>query len=109
MPVSSFCVSSTLSNSSDAMVQKPSLDSYSFASSSFTISASQRSFCHSKFPGAKIPNTPKSSISVSPTNCNNFSFSIPSGIKSNDSKPACAPPQTSHLLSFPMKSSRHLF
>ena len=57
----------------------------------------------------KIPATPKSSISVSPTNRNEFSFSIPSVIKSNDSKPACAPPQTSHLLPFPIKSRKHLF
>ena len=41
--VSSFCVSSTLPNSSDTMVQKPSFDSYLFMSSSFTYSASQRS------------------------------------------------------------------
>ena len=34
MSVSNSCVSSTLSNSSDAMVQKPSFDSYSFKSSS---------------------------------------------------------------------------
>ena len=43
MSVSNFCVSSTLPNSSDTMVQKPSFDSYLFMSSSFTYSASQRS------------------------------------------------------------------
>ena len=48
------------------------------------------------------------SISVSPTNRNNFSFLIPSVIKSNDIKPASAPPQTSHL-SLPIKSRRALF
>ena len=92
MSVSNFCVSSTLSNSGDAMVQKPSFHSYLFKSSSPFKST-----------------TPKSSISVSPTNRNSFSFSIPSVIKSNDSKPACAPPQTSHLSPFPIKSSKHLF
>ena len=107
--VSNFCVSSTLSNSSDALVQKHSFVSYSFKSSSFTNSASQLSFCCSKFSGPKIPTTPKSSISVSPTNHNNVSSSIPYVIKSNDSKPACALPQTSHLLPFSIKSSRCLF
>ena len=92
LSVSNSCVSSTLSNSSDAMVQKPSFDSYSFKSSSPFKST-----------------TSKSSISFSPTNRNNFSVSVPSVIKSNDSKSACAPPQTSHLLPFPIKSSRHLF
>ena len=106
--VSNFCVSSTLSNSSDAMVQKPSFNSYSFKSSSLTNSDSQLSSCHSKFSGPKIPTTPKSPISVSPTNRNNFSLSIPSVIKPNDSKPACVPPQTSHILPFPIKSSWHL-
>ena len=91
-PVSNSCVSSTLSNSSDAIVQKPSFDSYSFKSSSPFKST-----------------TPKSSISVSPTNRNNFSFSVPSVINSNDSKPVCAPPQTSHLSPFPIKSSRQFF
>ena len=109
MSVSNFCVSSTLSNSSDAMVQKHSFDYYSFKSSSFTNSASQFSFCRSKFSGPKIPSTPKSSISVFPTNHNNFSSSIPYVIKSNDSKPACVPPQTSHLSPFSIKSSRRLF
>ena len=104
MPVANFCVSFTLSSSSDAMVQKTSFGCYSFKSSSFTNLASQHSFCHSKFLGPKIPSTTKFSISVSPTNRNNFSFSIPSVIKSNDSKPACAPPQTSHL---PIKSSQY--
>ena len=80
MSVSNSCASSTLSNSCDAMVQKPSFDSYSFN-------------CSSPFRST----TPKSSISVSPTNHNNFTFSIPLVIKSNDSNPACAPPQTSHL------------
>ena len=97
--VSNFSVSSTLSNSSDAMVQKHSFDSHSFKSSSFTNSASQLSFCRSKFSSPKIPST----------NHNNFSSSIPYFIKSNDSKPACAPPQTSHLLPFSIKSSRRLF
>ena len=92
MSVSNSCVSSILSNSSNAMPQKPSFDSYSFKSISPFKST-----------------TPKSSISVSPTNRNNFSFSIPSFIKSNDSKPACVPPQTSHLSPFPIKSSRHFF
>ena len=92
---------------SDAMVQKPSFDCYSFKSSSFTNSVSQLSFCHSKFSSPKIPTTLKSSISGSPTKCNNFSFLIPSVIKSNGSKPACGPPQTSRLLSFPINSSRH--
>ena len=39
MSVSNFWVPSTLSNSGDAMVQKPSFDSYLFKSNSFTISA----------------------------------------------------------------------
>ena len=95
--VSNFCVSSTLSNSSDAMVQKHSFDSHSFKPSSFTNSASQLSFCRSKFSG---PTTPKSSISISPTNHNNFSSSVPYVIKSNDSKPVCAPPQISDLSHF---------
>ena len=109
MSVSNFCVSSTLSNSSDAMVQKHSLDSYSFKSSSFTNSTSQSSFCHSKFSGPKIPYTPKSSISVPITNQINFSFLIPSVIKSNNSKPASAASQTSYLLPFPITSSRSFF
>ena len=92
MSVSNSCVSSTLSNSSDVMVQKPSFDSCSFKSSSPFKST-----------------TPKSSISVSPTNRNNFSFSVPSVIKSNDSEPACAPPQISHFSPFPIKSGRHFF
>ena len=107
--VSNFCVSSTLSNSNDVMVQKHSFDSHSFKSSSFTNSASQLSFYRSKFSGPKIPTTPKSSTSVSPTNHNNFSSSIPYVIKSNDSKPAYVPPQTSHLSPFSMKSSRRFF
>ena len=61
MSVSNSCVSSTLSNSNDTMVQKPSFESYSFKSSSPFKST-----------------TPKSFISVSQTNLNNFSFSIPS-------------------------------
>ena len=77
--------------------------------SSFTNSASQRSFCHSEFSGSKIPPTPKSSISISPTNRNGFSFSIPSVIIFNHSKPACAPSQTIHLLPFPTKSRRRHF
>ena len=109
MPVSNFCISSTLSNSSDAMLQKPSFNPYSFKPSSFINLASQRSFCHSKFSGPKILTTPKSSISFSPTNCNDFSFLILSVSKSNHSKPACTPPQTSNLWPFPIKSSRHLF
>ena len=107
--VSNFCVSSTLSNSSDVMVQKHSFDSHSFKSSSFTNSASQLSFYRSKFSGPKIPSTPKSSTSVSPTNHNNFSSSIPYVIKYNDSKPAYVPPQTSHLSPFSIKSSRRFF
>ena len=90
------------------MVQKASFDSYSFKSSSFINLASQRSFCHSKFSGPKIPTTPKYSISVSPTNHNNFSSLIPSVIKSN-SKRACACPQTSHHSPFPIKFRRRLF
>ena len=62
----------------------------------------------SNFSGPKIPTTRKSSVSVSPTNRNNFSFSILSVVKSNDSKPACAPPQISHPFPFPIKSSRRL-
>ena len=91
------------------MVQKHSFDSHSFKPSSFTNSASQLSFCCSKFSGPKIPTTPKSSTSVSPTNHNNFSSSIPYATKSTDSKPAWAPPQTSHFSPFSFKSSRHLF
>ena len=109
MSISSFCVSSTLSNSSDAMVQKPSFDSYSFKSSYFAKSASKRSFFHSTFSGPKIPTTPKSSISVSVTNHNNFSILIPSVIKSNDSKSSCAPAQLSHLSPFPVTTSMCLF
>ena len=48
-------------------------------------------------------------VSTSPTNRNNISFSIPSFIKSNDSKTACAPSQTFHLLLLPIKSSKCLF
>ena len=84
---------------SDAIVEKHSFDSHSFKSSFFTNFASQLSFCHSKFLSSKIPTTPKSSISVPPTNHNNFSSSIPYFINSKDSKPACAPPQTSFALS----------
>ena len=40
--------------------------------SSFTNSASQLSFCRSKFSNPKIPTTPKSSISLSLANHNNF-------------------------------------
>ena len=58
--VSNFCISSTLSNSSDAMVQKHSFGSHSFKPISFTNSASQL-FCCSKFSGPKIPTTPESS------------------------------------------------
>ena len=104
-----FFVSSTLPNSIDAMVQKHSFDSHSFKLSSFTNSASQLSFCCSKFSDPKNPTTRKSSISVSPTNPNNFSSSIPYVIKSNDSKFACAPPKTSHILPFSIKCSRRLF
>ena len=51
-------------------------------------------FVTQKISSPKISTTPKSSISVSPTNRNNFPFPIPSVIKSNDSKPACAPFQS---------------
>ena len=77
--------------------------------SSFTNSASQRSFCHSEFSGPKIHTTPISSISISSTNRNDFSFSIPTVIIFNHSKPACAPPQAIHLSPFPIKSRRRLF
>ena len=97
MSVSNFCVSSKLSNSSDAIVlKKPSFNSYSFKSSS-------------KFSSSKIATTPKPSISVSPRNRNKFSYSIPSVIKSNDSKPAETPSQTSHLLLLLIKSKNRLF
>ena len=66
-------------------------------------------FYHLEFSSFSISATPKSSISVSPTNHNNFFFSIPSVNKSNDSKPTCAPFQASHLFPFPIKSSKHLF
>ena len=70
MFVSNFCVSSKLSNSSDAIVlKKLSFNSYSFKSSS-------------NFSSSKIATTPKSSISVSPKNRNKLSYSIPSFIKS---------------------------
>ena len=70
MSVSNFCVSSKLSNSSDAIVlKKLSFNSYSFKSSS-------------NFSSSKIATTPKSSILVSPKNRNKFSYSIPSFIKS---------------------------
>ena len=70
MSVSNFCVSSKLSNSSDAIVlKKLSFNSYSFKSSS-------------NFSSSKIATTPKSSISVSPKNRNKLSYSIPSFIKS---------------------------
>ena len=91
------------------VLKKPIFDSYLFRSSTFTNSASQRSFCHSEFSSPKISTTHKSSISVSPTNRNNFFYSIPSVIKFNDSKSACAPSQTSHLLPFSIKSSKRLF
>ena len=77
LPISvyNFCVSSTLSNYSDDMVlKKASFDSYSFKSSSFINSPSQRSFCHLKFSSPKFPTTRKSSIWVSPTSRNNFSL-----------------------------------
>ena len=91
------------------MVQKHSFDSHSFKSSSFTDSASQLYFYRSKFSSPKISASPKSSISDSPTNHNNFPSLIPFFIKSSDSKPACAPPQASHLLPFSIKSCRRLF
>ena len=98
MSVSDLCISSTLPKSTDDMFLKsPCFKSYSFKSGSFINSASQLSFCHSKFSGPRIPGTPKSTILVSPTNCNNFSYSIPSVIKFNDSKPACVSFQLSHL------------
>ena len=87
--VSNFCVSSTFSKSNDAMVLKnPSFTSYSFESDSVTNSASPGSF-----------RKPKSFISVSPTNRISFSYSIPSPIKSNDSKSTCALSQR-FILSF---------
>ena len=49
------------------------------------------------------------SISASPTNRRNFSYSIPWVIKSNNLKPTCAPFRTSHLLALPVKSSKRLF
>ena len=107
--VPNFCISSTISSSSYAVVQKPSFESYSFKSSSFVNFASKCSFCHSKFSSSKIPTTPKSPVSVSPKDCNNCSFSIPSVIKSNDSKPASTPSQTSPLSHLPIKSSKCLF
>ena len=64
------------------------------------------SFCHSKFSSSKIPTTPESSISVSPTNRNNCSFSNPSVIKSNYSKPVCAPCQASHFSPFHIECSK---
>ena len=91
------------------MVQKHSFDSHSFKPGCFTNSASQLSFFRSKFSGPKIPTTYKSSISVSPTNHNNFPSSIPYVIKSNDSKPACAPPQITHLSPFSIKYCRRFF
>ena len=93
----------------DQEIAKPSFDFYSCKSSFFTSSASQRSFCHSKFSSPKSPTIPISSISVSPTNRKKFSFLISSVIKSNDSKPARAPSQTSHLSSLPIKSSKRFF
>ena len=109
MSVSNFCAFSTVSNSSDPTVQKPSFDSSSFKSTSFINSASQCSFCHLKLSGPKIPTTHKSSISVSQTNHNNFSLSISSVNKSNLLKPACASFQTSHLSPLSIKYSKHLF
>ena len=82
---------------------------YSFKSSSFTNLASQNSICYSKFSNPKIPTTPKSSISDSPTNRKNFSYLIPSVIKSNNTKPVCEPSQTSHFVPLPIKSSKCLF
>ena len=79
------------------VLKNPIFNFYSLKSSSFTNLASQLYFCHSKFSGPKIPTTTKSSISVPPTNRNNFSDSIPSAIKSNDSKPTRTSSQTSHL------------
>ena len=109
MSVSNFYVSSTLSNPSDAIFQKHSFDSHSFKSSSFTNSAAQLFFCRSEFSDPEIPTTPKSSISVSPTHHNNFTSLIPYFIKSKDSKSTCAPPETSHLLPFSIKSCRRFF
>ena len=97
MSVSNFYVSSKLSNSSDAIVlKKPSFNSYSFKSSS-------------NFSSSKIATAPKSSISVSPKSRNKFSYFIPSFIKPNDSKPAGAPSQTSHLSPLLIKSNNCLF
>ena len=100
MSASNFCVSSILSKSADGVVLKnSSFKSYSFQAGSFINSASQRSNCHSNFSSPKIPAIPKSSISVFPTNCSNFSYSIPSIIKIIDSKLACVPSH-SNILSF---------
>ena len=109
MDVSKFCVSSTISKSSDAMVLKhPSYKSHSFKSGSFTtqlhnvLLVTQNSH--------KIPANPKFSISVFPKNCNNFSYLILSVIKFNYStKSTCAPSQTSYVSPLPLKSSKHLF
>ena len=90
------------------LLKNPGFKSYSFKSGSFINSASQCSHCHSKPSNPKIPTTPKSSISVFPTNCNSFSYWIPSVIKSNDPKSACMSSQTSHLLRLPLKFSKHL-
>ena len=74
----------------------------SASQSSLKNLASQRSFCNSKCSGPKIRTTRQSPISLSPTRTrNNPSFSLPSVIKSDDSKPACAPPQTSKVSQVP--------
>ena len=88
------------------MVQKQSLI---LTHSSLVLSQILLQKCRSEFSGPKIPTAPKSPISVSPSNHDNFSFSIPYVTKSNDSKPACAPPQKSHCSPFSTKSSRCLF
>ena len=80
-------------------LKNPGFKFYSCKSNSVTNSVSQRSFCHLRFLSPKISATPKLLISVSPTDRNNFSYSIPSVIKFNDSRSTCALSQTS-VLSF---------
>ena len=98
--VSDFCISPTLSNYNDAMVLKKAvLILTHLRFSPFTNSALQSSFCHSKFPSPKILLLLNLlSQFLQQIAIYNFSCSILSVIKYNDSKPACC--ATSNMSSF---------
>ena len=98
--VSNFCISPTLSNYNDAMVLKKAvLILTHLRFSPFTNSALQSSFCRSKFLSPKILLLLNLlSQFLQQIAIYNFSCSILSVIKSNDSKPACC--ATSNMSSF---------